>query len=79
MAGGIGQKQVNMTADQLIERLELTVTPEQHAAILELESCGLMFCCHFGISNAQSILVDMNEAFDMGCLYEWMTHRLGIV
>lgn len=68
-----------MRAEQLIERLELTVTPEQRAAILELESRGLMFCAHFGIENAEDVLYHMNVACELGCLCEWMQRRLGIV
>ena len=66
------------SATHLIELLELTVTPEQRAAILELESRGLALCYHFGYLNAQEVLEDMNRSFDLGILDEWMTRRVGI-
>lgn len=67
-----------MRFQELVKRLDLTVTEPQRAACLELESRGLSFCTHFGYENAEDILYAMDVAFQLGILYEWMSAQFGI-
>lgn len=56
-----------------------TVSPQQMAAIAELERRGFVFCCHFGVLNAEEILSEMNGAAADGTLYRWLRERLGVL
>jgi hypothetical protein len=64
--------------DEIRLRLQLKTTPEVDYACRTLESRGLSFCIHFGTENASDLLADMNRAFDLGVLYEWMRNRCGV-
>lgn len=67
-----------MRFQELVKRLDLTVTEPQRAACLKLESRGLSFCAHFGYENAEDILLAMDVAVQGGFLYEWMDSQFGI-
>ena len=67
-----------MTFDEIRLNLCLEITTPVQEACRTLEARGLSFCCHFGTENAIEILADMDRAYDMGVLYEWMRNRMGI-
>ena len=61
-----------MTTKELVNRLDLKVTPEQMAAIEKLEERGFTFCGHYGYENAVELLEQMDRAFRGGYLEEWL-------
>ena len=61
-----------MKRNSVLDEIYRAQPKEIQAAIDELESRGLSWCGHFGYANAECVLVDMNEAFEAGRLYEYM-------
>jgi hypothetical protein len=64
--------------DQMIQSLRAKATSQNREAWDELERRGLKFLAHFGYENADEVLREMNMFVDMGLLYWWLQHRLGI-
>ncbi len=56
-------------------RFGIDVTPEQAAAMDELESRGMTFCGNFGYKNAVEILADLKRDVESPTMEEWQSEN----